>query len=93
MDGVGEWATATYGAGRGNHIQITHEQKFPHSLGLLLPHAHVLLRVQGQPGEYKHGAGAYGQPRHVDRIVGMMVEVEDDGSIWTCRPTIARGSP
>ena len=30
MDGVGEWATASYGRGRGNRIQITHEQKFPH---------------------------------------------------------------
>ena len=35
FDGVGEWATATYGVGRGNRIDVTHELRFPHSLGLL----------------------------------------------------------
>jgi carbamoyltransferase len=35
VDGVGEWATATYGVGRGNRIELTHELRFPHSLGLL----------------------------------------------------------
>ena len=35
LDGVGEWATASYGSGRGNRITLTHEQRFPHSLGLL----------------------------------------------------------
>jgi carbamoyltransferase len=35
IDGVGEWATASYGAGRGNRISLTHEMHFPHSLGLL----------------------------------------------------------
>jgi len=35
LDGVGEWATSSYGFGRGNRITLTHEQHFPHSLGLL----------------------------------------------------------
>src|SRR5207249_6201521 len=35
MDGVGEWATASFGYGRGNQITLTQEQHFPHSLGLL----------------------------------------------------------
>src|SRR5262249_23720271 len=35
LDGVGEWATASYGIGRGNQITLTHELRFPHSLGLL----------------------------------------------------------
>ncbi|HEV59265.1 MAG TPA: hypothetical protein ENN87_17480, partial [Phycisphaerales bacterium] len=35
LDGVGEWATASYGVGRGNRIEISHEMHFPHSLGLL----------------------------------------------------------
>ena len=35
LDGVGEWATASYGIGRGNHIELTRELRFPHSLGLL----------------------------------------------------------
>jgi carbamoyltransferase len=32
---VGEWATASVGVGRGNKITLTHELRFPHSLGLL----------------------------------------------------------
>ena len=35
LDGVGEWATTTYGVGHGNRIELTHEIRFPHSLGLL----------------------------------------------------------
>src|SRR5205823_867541 len=34
LDGVGEWATSSFGYGRGNRIVLTHEQHFPHSLGL-----------------------------------------------------------
>jgi carbamoyltransferase len=83
MDGVGEWATATYGAGRGNHLQITHEQRFPHSLGLLYSAFTYYCGFKVNSGEYKlMGLAPYGQPRYVDRIVGTMVEVEDDGSIW-----------
>ena len=83
MDGVGEWATATCGAGRGNHLQITHEQKFPHSLGLLYSAFTYYCGFKVNSGEYKlMGLAPYGEPRYVDRIVGTMVEVEDDGSIW-----------
>jgi len=35
VDGVGEWATATIGVGKGNEIQLLSEIHFPHSLGLL----------------------------------------------------------
>ena len=35
LDGVGEWAPTTYGVGHGNRIELTHEIRFPHSLGLL----------------------------------------------------------
>jgi carbamoyltransferase len=83
MDGVGEWATATYGTGRGNHLQITHEQKFPHSLGLLYSAFTYYCGFKVNSGEYKlMGLAPYGQPRYVDRIVGTMVEVEEDGSVW-----------
>ena len=83
MDGVGEWATACYGAGRGNRIEITHEQKFPHSLGLLYSAFTYYCGFKVNSGEYKlMGLAPYGQPRYVDRILGTMVEVEDDGSIW-----------
>ena len=35
IDGVGEWATASIGHGQGRRIELSHEMRFPHSLGLL----------------------------------------------------------
>ena len=35
MDGVGEWATTSYGVGNGNNMEMLADIKFPHSLGLL----------------------------------------------------------
>ena len=35
MDGVGEWATTSYGYGRGNELHLLNELHFPHSIGLL----------------------------------------------------------
>ena len=35
IDGVGEWATATIGVGRGSEVEILEEMRFPDSLGLL----------------------------------------------------------
>ncbi len=35
IDGVGEWATASIGIGKGNSIEILKELRFPHSVGLL----------------------------------------------------------
>ncbi len=34
-DGVGEWASTTLGIGSGIDIELTHEIRYPHSLGLL----------------------------------------------------------
>ena len=83
LDGVGEWATATYGSGRGHQIHLTHELRFPHSLGLLYSAFTYWCGFKVNSGEYKlMGLAPYGQPRYVDRIVGTMVDVKDDGSIW-----------
>ena len=35
VDGVGEWTTTSFGAGRGNRIEMLGELHFPDSLGLL----------------------------------------------------------
>jgi carbamoyltransferase len=35
MDAVGEWSTSSIGYGHGNEIRLTHEMRFPHSLGML----------------------------------------------------------
>lgn len=69
IDGVGEWATATLGYGKGTDIRLTKEIRFPHSLGLLYNAFTAFLGFEVNEGEYKVlGMAPYGQPRHVDKI-------------------------
>jgi carbamoyltransferase len=83
LDGVGEWATATYGHGRGSRVHLTHELRFPHSLGLLYSAFTYYCGFKVNSGEYKlMGLAPYGEPRFVDRIVGTLVDVKEDGSLW-----------
>ena len=50
MDGVGEWATASWGVGREGRVELHSELRFPHSLGLLYSAFTYAARVQGQFG-------------------------------------------
>ena len=69
LDGVGEWATTTYGVGRGNRIELTHEIRFPHSLGLLYSAFTYFTGFKVNSGEYKlMGLAPYGVPKYVDHI-------------------------
>ncbi len=68
-DGVGEWATTTYGRGRGTELVIDEEVVFPHSLGLLYSTITSYLGFRVNDGEYKvMGLAPYGEPRYVDEI-------------------------
>jgi len=81
LDGVGEWATATYGTGRGNRIELTHELRFPHSLGLLYSAFTYFTGFKVNSGEYKlMGLAPYGEPRYVDRILEKLIDLKADGS-------------
>ena len=81
LDGVGEWATTTFGAGRGNSIQLTHEQKFPHSLGLLYSAFTNFCGFKVNSGEYKlMGLAPYGEPKYVDAILENLIDLKADGS-------------
>jgi carbamoyltransferase len=81
VDGVGEWATATLGRGKGNRIALTHELRFPHSPGLLYSAFTYHCGFKVNSGEYKlMGLAPYGEPRYVDRILGKLVDLKDDGS-------------
>src|SRR5277367_4148307 len=53
LDGVGEWATATFGTGRGNKIQLTHEHRFPHSHGHLYSAFTYFTGFKVNSGEHK----------------------------------------
>ena len=81
MDGVGEWATTTMGSGRGNRIELSHELRFPHSLGLLYSAFTYFTGFRVNSGEYKlMGLAPYGEPRYVDLILEKLVDLKEDGS-------------
>lgn len=80
VDGVGEWATASWGQANGNRIELIEELRFPHSLGLLYSAFTGYLGFRVNSGEYKvMGLAPYGQPRYADRI-RQLLEVRADGS-------------
>ena len=82
IDGVGEWATASVGVGRGNHVELLQEMHFPHSLGLLYSAFTYYCGFTVNDGEYKlMGLAPYGQPRYVDRILEHLLDVKEDGSL------------
>jgi carbamoyltransferase len=83
LDGVGEWATATQGVGEGNHIRLTHQMQFPHSLGLLYSAFTYYCGFKVNSGEYKlMGLAPFGTPVYVDVIRRHLVDIKPDGSFW-----------
>jgi len=81
VDGVGEWATATVGVGKGSKIKIYEELHFPHSVGLLYSAFTAFLGFKVNDGEYKvMGMAPYGQPKYVDKVL-KVVKINEDGSI------------
>jgi len=82
LDGVGEWATASYGVGRRNKIVLTHELHFPHSVGLLYSAFTYYAGFKVNEGEYKlMGLAPYGEPTYTKKILEHIVDLKDDGSI------------
>ena len=81
MDGVGEWATTTFGIGKKNKIEILNEIRYPHSLGLLYSAFTYFLGFEVNSGEYKlMGLAPFGKPKYFDLIIKNLVDVKDDGS-------------
>ena len=81
VDGVGEWATATIGVGRGNRLELTHELRFPHSLGLLYSAFTYYCGFRVNSGEYKlMGLAPYGEPKYAQLILEKLLDSKDDGS-------------
>jgi carbamoyltransferase len=81
LDGVGEWATGTWGSGRDNRIELRGELRFPHSLGLLYSAFTYYTGFRVNSGEYKlMGLAPYGRPVYRDLILDKLLELKDDGS-------------
>lgn len=80
-DGVGEWATTSYGAGEGHRLRLLAEIHFPHSLGLLYSAFTYFCGFRVNSGEYKlMGLAPYGEPRYVREIRDHLIDLKDDGS-------------
>ena len=83
IDGVGEWATASIGKGKGNRLELLKVMTFPHSLGLLYSAFTYFTGFRVNSGEYKlMGLAPYGKPVYADLIRENLVDIKDDGSIW-----------
>ncbi|MCB9758708.1 MAG: carbamoyltransferase [Alphaproteobacteria bacterium] len=80
VDGVGEWATASWGVGKGMDLTLLGEIRFPHSLGMLYSAFTYYCGFKVNSAEYKlMGLAPYGEPRFVDRI-RELIDVGEDGS-------------
>ena len=81
VDGVGEWATASFGVGHGHDIELLKELHWPDSLGLLYSAFTYYTGFKVNSGEYKvMGLAPYGEPKYVDLIYRELIDVREDGS-------------
>ena len=81
IDGVGEWATASIGQGKGNAIELISELHWPDSLGLLYSAFTYHAGFKVNSGEYKvMGLAPYGEPRYAGVIYDNLIDLREDGS-------------
>jgi carbamoyltransferase len=81
IDGVGEWATASWGVGKDNDIDLRKELRWPDSLGLLYSAFTYYTGFKVNSGEYKvMGLAPYGEPKYVKAIYDNLIDLKDDGS-------------
>jgi carbamoyltransferase len=81
LDGVGEWATASMGVGRGKDLELVKELHWPDSLGLLYSAFTYFTGFRVNSGEYKvMGLAPYGEPKYVDVILDKLIDLKEDGS-------------
>ncbi|WP_343672300.1 carbamoyltransferase [Chitinophaga sp.] len=78
VDGVGEWATTTYGIANGKDLSLFEEVVFPDSIGLLYSAITSYLGFSVNSGEYKvMGLAPYGEARFADKIREMIISGPD----------------
>jgi len=87
FDGVGEWATTSWGVGEGHHLDLKAEIHFPHSLGLLYSAFTYYTGFKVNSGEYKvMGLAPYGNPvkanEYADLVFEHILDLKEDGSFW-----------
>ena len=81
LDGVGEWATTSYGIGKDNKLDMKAEIHFPHSIGLLYSAFTYYTGFKVNSGEYKvMGLAPYGIPKYKELILRELIDLKEDGS-------------
>jgi len=81
LDGVGEWTTASFGVGEGRKIRLSHQLRFPHSLGMLYSAFTYHCGFKVNSGEYKlMGLAPFGEPKYADLIRSKLLDIREDGS-------------
>ena len=90
LDGVGEWATTSFGVGRGHRIELLGEMQFPHSIGLLYSAFTYFAGFRVNSGEYKlMGLAPYGRPIYAQLILDKLIDLKPDGSFRMAMPYFA----
>lgn len=83
IDGVGEWATTTYGFAINNNIKLEKQINFPHSLGLFYSALTAYLGFAVNNDEYKvMGLSAYGKKSHFYKKIKQLIISNSDGSFY-----------
>ena len=80
VDGMGDFASAAWGMGKGQSLGVDGRVFFPHSLGLFYTAMTQWLSFPHYGDEYKvMGLAPYGQPKHLDAM-RQIVRVKSDGT-------------
>jgi carbamoyltransferase len=80
VDGFGDFASASWGVGRGTEIAIDDKVYFPYSLGTFYQALTQFIGFPNYGDEYKvMGLAPYGKPEYMDEM-RQIVLLQDDGS-------------
>ncbi|HJQ58526.1 MAG TPA: carbamoyltransferase C-terminal domain-containing protein [Vineibacter sp.] len=80
VDGFGDFASASWGIGEGNHLSIDGRVHFPHSLGIFYEGITQFIGFPHYGDEYKvMGLAPYGEPAYLDQM-RRLVNTRSDGS-------------
>jgi carbamoyltransferase len=79
-DGVGEFATSSYGYGNSNGFELTNQINYPNSLGLLYTTITTFLGFKANSGEGTTMAlASFGEPKYLKEFKEI-ISIADDGS-------------
>ncbi len=80
VDGFGDFASAAWGVGEGESVEVDERVYFPHSLGIFYQAMTQYLGFPHYGDEYKvMGLAPYGEPRHMGEM-REMVRLRADGA-------------